>query len=197
MSTDQDTGAPVGATDPTVIAAAEKEAADAHMERVWAEKGEDSPEGEAAQERMSKADELFAKAPVTSLAGAAIKARKLGEDEEINEGRGLRFHQFKTLTAYLEKAADPLPGLWAEWQRIEDEMGRKDDDDDRSALVAPQADVERKIASLKPQTLEGVLVYARLLREYAKEGLPPKDPERDVKMFDNLVAGLEQLGDAS
>lgn len=108
----KDTGATVEtAADPTVVAAAEKEAAMAHFSRAAGKDGEneETPEWREAQERYVKASQDYASAPVASLAGAALKVRKLAETASLDP---IDADAIDTVIAYLDGAVPPRDAVY-------------------------------------------------------------------------------------
>ncbi len=64
---------------------------------------EQTPEYKAVKERSEKADDAFADAPVTSVAGVLVKLRALGKDITEDHGpEGWQQGHVKTVTAFLE-----------------------------------------------------------------------------------------------
>ena len=92
------------------------------------------------------------------------------------------------------READPFPGLWAEWQSIKEMPAAPDAElDERSDR---QAEIEKEMAKRVPLTPAGAAALVHLLRDYASENGPPLGDDRQDRIYDNLIAGLENMGGA-
>ena len=94
------------AEDPAIVAGKEAQEAAAAFNAIADTEDEHGPKYDAAQERTSKADDIFADAPVTSAAGALAKLEELREQlfparHDPNE-TSLDTRHFKTVMAFLE-----------------------------------------------------------------------------------------------
>jgi len=96
--------------------------------------------------------------------------------------------------------ADPLIALGEEWLRIDaligeiiDRPGALDQPGDLApAELEMQTATEARIAALTPRSVAGAIVQLRFLRERM---LPAEEwGDRDERMVDAMIAGLEQLG---
>ncbi len=129
-------------TDPAVVAGKEaQEAAAAWSAYAKAHPtlaDEQTPEYKAIKERSETADDAFADAPVTSVAGVLVKLRALGKDITEDHGpEGWQQGHIKTVLAYLDgvECAPSVVGddqpysdhpdaallaLWQEWVPLMD-----------------------------------------------------------------------------
>ncbi len=91
---------------------------------------EQTPEYKAIKERSEKADDAFADAPVTSMAGVFTKMRALEKDLIEDQGESWAVQHVKTMTAFLEGLSGApsvvtddhpdaaLVALWCRWRRL-------------------------------------------------------------------------------
>ena len=209
LQTPERKGAPVD--DPAIVAA--KKAADAlaawHAVPHSTVEDEKKPEWEAALEAWQKADQDFADAPVTSIAGARVKMRALvemmREDEPPGETPSDQKRHIETLFAFMEGFAGTpsvvdddhpdaeLLALWQEWVRLMDRMNDPRTSEDEGDTLGEQTwEIERRIIDTAPQTPVGLMVPVKLLARYQEIG-PEFTDHRERDLGRNILAALERL----
>ncbi len=183
--------------DPAVVAGKEAEAAKAEWLALPADTpaDEETPEYKAAVKLLTKAENAFADAPVTSMAGGLVKLRALLKDLVEDDAAHYATAHVETVLAFMEgfageAQAEPLIELWAERNRLVASCRALETDLEIDALGDKLSAVEHQIANTEARTLAGVVVQIKL-----RESVLGHDHwVLSAALTRNVVKALERMG---